>query len=209
VCRPALQPLIDTKKNLNLTIKEGAELGTLAHAGMGGRTESGARAGMLVGGQGGYYKGKVAQQHTRQGVLASINKDAGRDVAQMQTSISAIDHLVSCRDAEISGVESQFRANAITRDQAVAAMNQIRSQLSGDDELIAEVIQKSKEHADTYLSARALAPELPPEPTKAVVSTSSVDLLVITNQQATAAKAKLQQPVNRVADFLTARNELL
>jgi outer membrane lipoprotein SlyB len=216
VCRPARQPLIDTQKNFNLTIAQGAGIGTLAGAAIGGLATGswkgaaiGAGAGLLAGGLAGYYKAKVAQAHTQQALLASIDQDAGRDVTQMQTSISAIDQLVSCRDAEISNVESQYSSHAISRDQAIAEMTQIRAQLNGDDQLIAEVLNKSTEHANTYISARARAPELPPEPSQAVVSTDSVDLLVMTNQQATAAKAKLQQPVNRVADFLTARNELL
>jgi hypothetical protein len=147
---------------------------------------------------------KVSQADTREALLASINADADHDLNQMRMSISAIDQLVGCRNNEISNVESAFKAQAISHDEAIAQMRLIKTQLAGDDQLVGYVLGEANKHAATYVSALAKAPELPPEPTPVVVATNEVDALVVTNQEATVAKARLRQPVNGVDDFLTA-----
>jgi Glycine zipper len=211
VCHLARQPLIDTEENFNLTIAKGAGIGAALGGVIGGVATGswkgaaiGAGAGLLAGGLGGYYQAKVSQAHTREALLASINADADHDLNQMRMSISAIDQLVGCRNNEISNVESAFKAQAISRGQAIAQMRLIKTQLAGDDQLVGDVLGEANKHAATYVSARAKAPELPPEPTPVVVATNEVDALVVTNQEATVAKARLRQPVNRVDDFLTA-----
>ena len=174
VCYAQRQPLIETESRFSESMLVGGAGGAVAGAAIGGAASHsaegaliGAAIGAAAGLLGGYLYAKERQARDRQQLLASIEADAARDNRQIARSNSALDRLVQCRQGQIDLVAAQYQGKQLTAPQARSAYERIAAQMAVDDSLIGDVLGKSRERAQTYVSARAKVVGIEPEPVAA------------------------------------------
>ncbi|MGC2857740.1 SH3 domain-containing protein [Novispirillum sp. DQ9] len=160
-CNAQRKPLIETENALGEAMVAGAVLGALAGAGVGaaaskgdgGAILAGALIGGLVGGTVGYHQGLSNRHSTRDAMLAEIDRDAGVDAGRFSSARGLIGSLNACRNRQLDGIEADRAAGRISVDQARQRLNQARTAIDQDNELIAQVLGHMNRRTDTYLDA--------------------------------------------------------
>ena len=139
-CRPERAALVSTGDYFAQDIITGAAVGAVAGGLIGGLASGnmrGAAAGALAGGAlgalGGYWKARQEQYANDQAALIrTVYGDIQRDNATIDRTQAAFNRLVACRRNDAARIRGDYRTGRITREQAAAAMAELRSRSDTD-----------------------------------------------------------------------------
>lgn len=138
-CRRQLVALDSTGNFFAEDIIKGAVIGAVAGGLIGGLASGnwrgaaiGAAAGAAVGGATGYFAAVQQQQRDQAGIFRQVKDDIGRENAQLDRTQVAFDQLTSCRFGQARQVRADYQSGRISRDQAQAQMNLIRTRYDRD-----------------------------------------------------------------------------
>jgi uncharacterized protein YcfJ/cold shock CspA family protein len=138
-CRRQLVALDSTGNFFAEDIIKGAVVGAVAGGLIGGLASRnwrgaaiGAVAGAATGAATGYFVAVQQQQRDQAGIFRQVKDDLGRENAQLDRTQLAFDQLTDCRFQQARQVRADLAAGRITREQAQARMNLIRTRYDRD-----------------------------------------------------------------------------
>ncbi|MBR0656644.1 hypothetical protein [Plastoroseomonas arctica] len=146
-CRPQLVQLDSTGnyfaediiRGAAIGVAGGAILGGIVAAARGGNSRNvavGAGIGAVAGGVAGAAAGYISARRQQYSDQAQLNQAIAQDVSaenqQIDRSQRAFDLLLDCRMATAARIRSDFAARRISREQAQAAMQNVRARLAND-----------------------------------------------------------------------------
>ncbi|WP_249681438.1 YMGG-like glycine zipper-containing protein [Roseococcus pinisoli] len=148
VCRQYLVALDSTGDYYGEDILQGAAVGALGGAVVGGlasRSWQGALIGAAVGGATGaavgYYAALQRQARDQAGIFAQMSSDLSRENAQLDRTQVAFDQLSDCRLRTAQTVRDAVKDGRLARDVGQAQLAEIRARFQGDIQVAQRINQ--------------------------------------------------------------------
>jgi hypothetical protein len=169
-CRAYVVALDSTGNYFAADMIQGAVAGAAAGALLGGLAGGsfkgaaiGAAAGMMAGMLGGYWKNQM-QQGMDQAIL-HVSADMRRENAQLDKTNAAFRQLADCRRGQAREIKAEYRAKAITRDDAKARLTIVAARAHKDLEIANAINANAGKRLHEYQYAAAQIDPNVPAPT--------------------------------------------
>jgi hypothetical protein len=166
-CNAYRQPLIATSNELNQwdfmgkSMLTGAAIGALAGGLIGGDTKGaliggalGTAAGAAYGHQQ-YLNARQEQAQSRQELIDGINGDTYADSARVREITDSIRRLGACRRDQVDEIKDGLKRGAITKEQALARVDEVKAASALDKNLMEEVLGKADKRYEVYVDSKA------------------------------------------------------
>jgi outer membrane lipoprotein SlyB len=205
-CRRYVVALDSTGNFFGAQIVQGAAIGALGGAAIGGLVTGnwrgaafGALAGGVAGGTAAYWSALQQQQMDQAALYQRVSTDLAHENAAIDKSQLAFDELTDCRFRQAQTVRADYRAGRISREQAEAAMAGVRARGQHDLQL-AQLINKQIQDrgAQFQVAASNIGPgPTPPPPIAEAVTIRSAAPVKVRPDASAPAIAELR-PSDRV-----------
>ena len=182
--------------------REGAGIGAIFGAMMGGlmagddNVGESMLAGALVGGIAGhsltYYQQKAEHAKDSQALLASVNADAGSEVALVSRTGQAAANLRSCRSGQLADLTMQVESGEIDTPTARQQLEEIQGLVMGDNEIISAAFNGIGQRVQAYVDATQQVAAADQSIAAAEVTKATPSVAVVQKEQVTQFNADVQ-----------------